>query len=360
MKEAERPQLADEGGVADRIRGAKRRRQARAAGAFALFACIAAVAYCLMLGLGAVKLSPLEVIDVLTGGGSSRAIRVVWDLRLPVAVATVLIGAALGMAGSWTQTMARNPLASPDVLGVAGGAAVAVVAGTVVARPAFSEGFDLFWWRAGLALVGAAVVVLLLLLLGGFGTTNRVVLVGFALSLMCSAVVQYLIMRADLVRAADAQTWLAGSTGLVRAEALPPLVLGLLPFLAAGLWCGKDLAMLAHDDATASSLGVRVRRVRAVLLVAATGVVAVVVSVVGPIGFVALIAPQLGRLVAGQPTPTPWVSAAAGAALLTSCSVIAGLLPVNSPVGLVTSALGGVVLVVLVWRAARAEGKDMR
>ncbi|WP_336619927.1 iron chelate uptake ABC transporter family permease subunit, partial [Alloscardovia omnicolens] len=93
----------------------------------------------------------------------------VWDLRLPVAIATVLVGAALGLAGAWTQTMARNPLASPDILGVSGGAAVLVVAGTVVTRPAWSEGVPTFWWRAALALLGALVIVGLLVLLGGFG-----------------------------------------------------------------------------------------------------------------------------------------------------------------------------------------------
>jgi len=300
-----------------------------------------------------VKLSPVEVIEVLTGGGTQQAINVVWDLRLPVAIATVLVGAALGLAGAWTQTMARNPLASPDILGVSGGAAVLVVAGTVVTRPAWSEGVPTFWWRAALALVGALVIVGLLVLLGGFGTSQRVVVIGLALSFLTQSLVQYLLLRADLTRATDAQTWLAGSTGFVRTEALLPMVLGLLPFVVLGLCVTRDVPLLSHDDATASTLGVDVTRVRAILLIAATGIVAVVVSFVGPIGFVALLAPQLAKLVAGTPTPHPLCSTFAGSALLAACAVVAGALPFTSPVGLVTAIIGGPALVLLVWLAAR-------
>ena len=277
----------------------------------------------------------------------------VWDLRLPVAIATVLVGAALGLAGAWTQTMARNPLASPDILGVSGGAAVLVVAGTVVTRPAWSEELPTFWWRAALALIGALVIVGLLVLLGGFGTSQRVVVIGLALSFLTQSLVQYLLLRADLTRATDAQTWLAGSTGFVRTEALLPMVLGLLPFVVLGLCVTRDVPLLSHDDATASTLGVDVTRVRAILLIAATGIVAVVVSFVGPIGFVALLAPQLAKLVAGTPTPHPLCSTFAGSALLAACAVVAGALPFTSPVGLVTAIIGGPALVLLVWLAAR-------
>lgn len=331
----------------------KRSRKRRILAATSGFALIAAFCYCLILGQGAVKLSPVEVIEVLTGGGTQQAINVVWDLRLPVAIATVLVGAALGLAGAWTQTMARNPLASPDILGVSGGAAVLVVAGTVVARPAWSEELPTFWWRAALALVGALVIVGLLVLLGGFGTSQRVVVIGLALSFLTQSLVQYLLLRADLTRATDAQTWLAGSTGFVRTEALLPMALGLLPFVVLGLCVTRDVPLLYHDDATASTLGVDVTRVRAILLIAATGIVAVVVSFVGPIGFVALLAPQLAKLVAGTPTPHPLCSTFAGAALLAACAVVAGALPFTSPVGLVTAIIGGPALVLLVWLAAR-------
>ena len=210
-----------------------------------------------------------------------------------------------------------------------------------------------FWWRAALALLGALVIVGLLVLLGGFGTSQRVVVIGLALSFLTQSLVQYLLLRADLTRATDAQTWLAGSTGFVRTEALLPMALGLLPFVVLGLCVTRDVPLLSHDDATASTLGVNVTRVRAILLIAATGIVAVVVSFVGPIGFVALLAPQLAKLVAGTPTPHPLCSTFAGAALLAACAVVAGALPFTSPVGLVTAIIGGPALVLLVWLAAR-------
>ena len=122
------------------LQAQQRRRHARVLASTLAFILIALIAYLVLLGQGSVELSPRQVIDVLTGGGSESHIRVVWDLRLPVAIATVIVGTALGLAGSWTQTMARNPLASPDILGVTGGASVLVVLGTVHSRPSFAEG----------------------------------------------------------------------------------------------------------------------------------------------------------------------------------------------------------------------------
>lgn len=335
------------------VEAAAPRRTARTIATTAGFAAVAAAAYVVLLGLGPVTIAPGDVVDVLFGGGDRREITVVWDLRMPVAIATLLVGASLGMAGAWTQTSSRNPIASPDILGISGGAAVAVVFGTLVARPAFADSLPSFWWRALLALIGAAIIVGLLFALGGLGTSRRVVLVGVALSLMCHALVSYMMVRADIGRAAEAQTWLAGSTGFVRGDALVPLLIASIPFLLLGLWEGRDLPLLAHDDDSARALGVDVGRVRTRLLIASTGLVAVTVSVVGPIGFVALVAPQLARIVARAPTSPPWAAAAAGAALMSVCAVIAGLVPASAPVGLITACVGGPALVALVIRTAR-------
>ncbi|WP_200171553.1 FecCD family ABC transporter permease [Tomitella cavernea] len=335
-----------------------RARRLRLIAVFLGLGVVTAVGYIMLLATGPVQLTPSQVLDALTGGDTDRTISIVWDLRLPVAIATVAVGAALGLAGAWTQTMSRNPIASPDVLGITGGASVAVVAGTVVARPAFSEDISTFWWRAAMALVGAAVIVGLLLLFGGFGSSRRVVVIGFALSLLCSSLVSYLLLRADLTRATEAQTWLAGSTGLVRAGALVPLSVGLLVFTALGAAVSRDLPLLAHDDATAAALGVRVPRVRMVLLVASTGLAAVTVAVVGPIGFVALVAPQLVRLLTGRPTPPPATSAVGGAAVITVCALAAEALPFTAPVGLITAVVGGPVLIALVLGSARRGGRS--
>lgn len=315
--------------------------------ATAAFVAITAVAYVLLLGTGPTQLSPLEVIEVLTGGGSRQAINIVWDLRLPVAIVTVIVGAALGLAGSWTITMTRNPLASPDFLGISGGASVIVVAGTAFIGPSLSLGFSGFWARAGLALVGSLTVLVLLMVLGGFGSSRRVVLIGFSLSLMFQSAVSYMLLRADINSASQAQLWIAGSTGMVRSDTVVPLVLGILPFLIIAGLVGHQVKYLAHDDDTGLTLGIDVNRVRTILLICATGLVAVTVAVVGPIVFVALVAPHLARIVARTPTPTQWCSAASGAAILSTCSVISGLLRVSVPVGLMTSIFGGTALVFL-------------
>lgn len=325
-----------------------RRRRARLTVVFVTLAAITAAGYLLLLASGPVPLSAGQVFSALTGGGDAGTISLVWDLRLPVAVTTVAVGAALGLAGSWTQTLSRNPIASPDILGVTGGASVAVVAGTVVARPEFSTELSTFWWRALLALAGAAVIVVLLLTLGGFGSSRRVVVIGVALGLLCHGIVSYLLLRADLSRAAEAQTWLAGSTGMVRSGALLPMVIGLVVFVLLGASVSRNLPILAHDDATAGALGVRVSWTRTALLVAATGLVAVTVAVVGPIEYVALVAPQVVRRLAGRPVPPPVTSAVGGAAVMTVCALAADAMPFTAPVGLVTAVIGGPVLVALV------------
>ena len=312
-----------------------------------VFAAITVVAYLLLLGTGPTKMSPLEVVEVLTGGGSRQAITIVWDLRLPVAIVTVIVGAVLGLAGSWTITMTRNPLASPDFLGISGGASVMVVAGTAFIGPSLTLGFSGFWARAGLALLGSLAVLVLLMVLGGFGSSRRVVLIGFSLSLMFQSAVSFMLLRAEINSASEAQLWLAGSTGMVRNDVIAPLILGILPFLIVAAFFGHQVKYLAHDDDTGLTLGIDVNRVRTVLLVCATGLVAVTVAVVGPIVFVALVAPHLARIVARTPTPTQWCSAASGAATLSTCSVAAGLLPVSVPVGLMTSIFGGTALVFL-------------
>lgn len=291
-------------------------------------------AYVALLCLGAVSLSPLDVFAALTGGGSPQAVNVVWDLRLPVAIVTAVAGASLATAGAWSTTVARNPLASPDMLGISGGAAVAVVAFPVSS----------FWERALLALSGAVLFLLLLLVLSIRRSVQQLILIGVALALFSQAAVSYLLLRADLMRATEAQVWLAGSTSFARWPVVLPLVLGVLPFVVLGLSQHRSLPILAHDDATAISLGVPVSRVRLLLVIAATGIVAVVVSVVGPLAFVALVAPQLSRMMGGGVL----LSAIWGATLMLVCAVAAVLLPVTAPVGLLTSAIGGVMLVYLV------------
>lgn len=354
--------LAGPGGTAGTaaaksIWNVRRSRWIREALATGCFLLIALAAYAIQLGQGPVHLSPVEVLDVLTGGGDSRAIMVVWDLRLPVALATLVVGAALGACGAWTQTMARNPMASPDVLGVSGGAAVAVVWGTIVLRrPEFASDIPAFWWRAALAILGATAVVLFLALVAGVTSSQRVVLVGLALSLLAGSLVYGAVAKVDARRAAEAQTWLAGSVDFVRLDGLVVMVLAIAPFVALGVAAHRDLALLAHDDTTAIALGARPARTRGLLLIAATGTVAIVVSLVGPIGFVALVAPQIARLVTRAPLPSALSGAAAGAALLASCAVISGALPISAPVGVVTAICGGPVLVWLVMRGAASTG----
>ncbi|MCK7638369.1 FecCD family ABC transporter permease [Corynebacterium pygosceleis] len=323
-------------------------------------AVVAFIGYALLLATGPVSFTVPELIEVLTGGGTRTQITVVWELRLPIAVATVTTGALLGTAGAWTQTAVRNPLASPDVMGISGGAAVAVVAGTIFLPVQNHASMSVFWWRFILAALGALTVIVLLWVLSGSANGTRLVLTGVGISLFSHQAVRFMLSRTDLRETADAQTWLAGSTGLVREPALTPLFLGALPFLLIGMYFSRDLPILIHGDVTATVLGVDAAVVRSMMIIAATGLAAVCVSVTGPIGFVALVAPQLARILAGAPTPPPYASASVGAAMMTLCAVSVNLLPAPVPVGTLTSALGGVALTMLVVRMGRTQSHDPR
>ncbi|MDU0479356.1 iron ABC transporter permease [Staphylococcus chromogenes] len=306
-----------------------------------LMLLLAAGGYLAALSVGALFVGPADVIAVLNGGGPASMVNIIWELRLPVAIVTAVAGAALAIAGAWTQTLARNPLASPDLLGISGGASLAVVAATALTD------VNNAWLRSGYALAGAVAMLALLLVLGRKEPIDRLIVIGVALALFAQGAVSFLLLRADILRATEAQVWLAGSTAFARWEVVAPLLIGLVPFVLLGLSQHRDMRILAHDDVTALALGVRVSRTRLLFVVAATGIVAVIVSIVGPITFVALVAPQLARLIGNTPTPPVLLSALTGAALLLWCATIAAALPVTVPVGLLTSALGGVMLVYL-------------
>ncbi|MCP3784856.1 iron chelate uptake ABC transporter family permease subunit [Micromonospora sp. A3M-1-15] len=292
----------------------------------------------LAVGAGDYPIAPADVLRVLAGGGSPAERFIVTELRLPRLVTALAVGAALGLAGAVFQSLTRNPLGSPDVLGVTSGAAtgalVVVVAGGGSAA------------LAGAAAAGGLATGLLLYALAGRHGVggHRLVLVGIGVTAILTGVNGWLLTRAPLMDAARAALWLTGSLdGRGWANALP--VLGALAVLlpAVLLTRAPALRLLEMGDDSAAALGVPVRRVRGAALGAAVLLVSVAAAAAGPVSFLALTAPHLARRLTRAPGPNLLPSAVVGAALLLAADQLAqhAVAGRQLPVGVVTGVLGG-------------------
>jgi iron complex transport system permease protein len=317
----------------------------------ALLAAVAAGAGIVLIGSGDYAMTPGEVVSTLFGHGTFQQQFIVTDLRLPRVLVGLLVGAALGVGGAVFQTISRNPLGSPDVLGFGQGATVGAL--TVIVL--FQGGATAV---AGGAVVGGlltgAAVYLLAWKRGVHG--YRLVLVGIGTAAMLTAASQYLITKADLVDATRAVVWMTGSLdGRDWAQVWPLLaVCGLLIPLVLGH--GRALRMMEMGDDAAYALGVRVERTRLVLMGCAVLLVAVATAAAGPITFVSLSAPQLARRLTRSPGPNLAPAAFMGAALLLVADWIAmdAFGDRQLPVGVVTGVLGGCYLLWLLVTERRA------
>ncbi|WP_282697385.1 iron chelate uptake ABC transporter family permease subunit [Streptomyces sp. CC208A] len=302
----------------------------------------------LTLGVGTVlvctgdfPIAPGEVLDTLLGRGTVVQEFAVLELRLPRVLVAILVGAALALGGAVFQSISRNPLGSPDVIGFGQGATVGAL--TVIVLFQGSAVATALGAVAGGIVTGAA-IYLLAWKRGVHG--YRLVLVGIGAAAMLTSVIHYLITKADLMDATRATVWMTGSLEgrdwtqfwplLAVCCVLVPLILG----------HGRALRMLEMGDDAAYALGVKVERTRVVLMASAVLLVAVATSAAGPIVFVSLSAPQLARRLTRAPGPNLAVSAVMGSALLLSADWIAthAFGDRRLPVGVVTGILGGCYL----------------
>ena len=278
---------------------AHRRRLSRRAALLAVGAVVALVlAVVLSVGLGTLRLDPLEAVRAVVSPADSRASAVVWSIRLPRLAVAVLVGGALAGVGVVMQAVFRNPLADPGVTGVSSGAAVGAVAGITLGL-----GGTLQWGIPIAAFAGSLVVALLLqaVLHANRGASSyTLILVGVSINAFAGAVISILVANAqDDALARGAVFWLAGDlelrTWTHAAIAVVPVVVGLLVLLTRAR--ALD-ALLLGDDVAATS-GYDVHRARLVLLLVASLVTGAAVAVSGVISFVGLVVPHAVRLVVG-------------------------------------------------------------
>ncbi|MFF8457513.1 Fe(3+)-hydroxamate ABC transporter permease FhuB [Streptomyces albidoflavus] len=291
-----------------------------------------------------------RTFQAVLGQGDRFDVLLVQKFRLGRITAGLVAGAALGLAGCLTQTLARNRLATPELLGVNDGATAAVLFSvTVSATGTFGA-----WWAGPL---GALVAVLLVTAVsGGLGQRGyRVLVVGLAMSALASAVTQVIISRRSLNSASSLYVWTSGSlNGRSYSVALPVLA-GLCVLVPLALVAARHLAVLRFDDSTASSLGAGPGPVRVLCMLLAVALAGLAVGICGPVGFVALASPVIASRVAG-PLRVPLIgSMLTGAVLVVVADTLGRIVfpGTELPVGVVTTVLGGPFLLwVLLGRSA--------
>ncbi|EDY58383.2 MULTISPECIES: iron ABC transporter permease [Streptomyces] len=314
-----------------------------ALGLLVLLLAVMAVSTC----LGQTYVSPAEVWRTLRTGAGPYDL-VVNELRVPRIVLGALVGAALGAAGALVQTVTRNPLASPDVIGVGHGAAATTVIALATGAVSSPGAMPLFSVAGGL---GAAALVYVLAWRRGM-QAGRFVLVGVGIGVALSAVVQLYLADSELEAAEQVKLWLAGSLNGRGWEQAGPLGVVLLSALPALVWAARAARPLGLDADTAAALGVRVDRVRLGLTVLGVVLAATATGAAGPIGFVALTSPQLARRLTRTPQLPLLCSALTGALVLVAADLVARTLlpPLEIPVGALTSLVGGPYLLWLLGR----------
>lgn len=315
---------------------------------------LALIAFVAQILVGAADLTVGDVVSTLLGGGTRQQRTVVLDWRMPRALGGLLVGFALGVAGALTQTFARNPLATPDIIGVTSGASTGAVAAIVLGGGTYAVDHALL--QVGVpaaALVGglaAAAIVYGLSWRSGIDS-YRLILVGIGVAAVLTAVTSYLTVIAKISNASQAAGWLVGSLNSTTWDQVIPLTVGVVVITPLALLLTAGLRTSQLGDDTARGLGQRLELHRLLTIVLAVGLSVVAVVAAGPVGFVAFVVPQLALRITRAERP-PLLLAGLLGAVLTQGSDLLGrvLFSWEAPVGLVTTVVGAPYLIHLLLR----------
>lgn len=327
----------------------RRRRRSRAVRVSIVLAVLVVAVSAVSLTFGAAAVAPVDVLAALVGRADRLTSFVILDLRLPRLFAAVLVGACLGISGGLFQSVARNPLASPDIIGIT----TAASATGAVALVWFGvTGLAL----SGVVLAGTLVAAVLIYVLAWRNGVSgyRFVLVGIGFAAICAGLVSYVLTRADLRDVQQALVWITGSLNSIDDVSLAVLAVSAVVLVPAALLVGRPLAALGLGDDAAAGIGVRPERTRILSIAVGVGLAAVAVSVAGPIAFVALLAAPVARRLVGRGSLALVPAALVGALVLVVSDVVAqfAVPGVVFPVGVVTGIVGAPYLL---WQLTRTN-----
>ncbi|MGI5466716.1 FecCD family ABC transporter permease [Streptomyces sp. CA-132043] len=328
------------------------RRAARRRLVLLVMAALVVAAFVASLMFGQTYYPLDDVVRVVFGEQVPGASFTVGRLRLPRAVLAVLAGFSFGLAGVTFQTMLRNPLASPDVIGISSGASAAAA----IAIVTFSLGGTAVSVLAILAGLGVALLVYALAFRDGVVGT-RLILIGIGISAMLDSVISYVLSQAAEWDLQEAMRWLTGSLNSTTWDQVGPAAVALAVLAPVLLSQARNLSALQLGDDTAAALGVRVERTRIIVIVAAVGLIAFATAASGPIAFVAFLSGPIAARIAG-PGGSLLVPAGLVGSLLVLAADFTGQYAFGTryPVGVVTGVLGAPYLIHLIIRSNRAGG----
>ncbi|PLR79306.1 iron ABC transporter permease [Bacillus sp. V3-13] len=324
---------------------------------FIVFALLLAAAsvFIASTGLGEMKINPLKVLQVFFGGGSEMDRLVIHSFRLPRIITAFMAGMGLAVAGAILQGMIRNPLASPDIMGISGGAAVAVVGFLAV----FSDENHVLTvsvkWLPAAAFIGAAIVAFLVYFLAWKNGVSpiRLVLVGIGLMTLTKALTTLMMVLGPIYQTSQANIWITGTVYGSTWENAGVLV----------PWCGiliviafiyaRHVNIQELGDEVATGLGGRVQKQRFTLLMLSTGLVGGSVAFAGAIGFVGLMAPHMARRLVGASFGALIPAAALIGGILVMLADLAGrtlFSPLEVPAGVFTAGIGAPYFIYLLYK----------
>lgn len=272
-------------------------------------------------------------------GENATVDRIVWRLRIPRIITAIFVGGALGIAGAVFQSLSRNPLGSPDILGFTTGAATGAILQIILinAGP----------WQTILAAIACGLITSLIIFLLAYRrhqpiSITRLVLIGIGIGATLSGINNILLVMGDLDKAASAQLWLSGSLNtrtLQHALLIALVFVVVTPIIFSQ---SNKLSLIELGDDLAKQLGIRLQRTRLIAIIAAIILTASATAVAGPIAFVALAAPQLAKRIIRSPNLVLLASALMGAVLVAGADLLTLRFPLNFnlPIGLVTGLLG--------------------
>ncbi|WP_044338194.1 FecCD family ABC transporter permease [Rossellomorea aquimaris] len=306
-------------------------------------------------GIGDLKIAPWKVVSVFFGGGTSLEQLVVTSFRLPRIIIALLAGMALAVAGGILQGMIRNPLASPDIIGITGGAGAAVVAFLTVFSNDDNTLMISIKWLPVAAFIGAAVIAFLVYFLAWRKGVSpvRLVLIGIGISALTQALTTLLMILGPIYRASQANIWITGTVNGSDWQDVWILLPWSLVFILLSFFITRQLNIQELGEEIATSVGGNVQRQRFLLLLMSTALVGGAVAFAGGIGFVGLMAPHMARRMVGSSFGALLPTAAFIGGILVMVADLIGrtlFLPLEVPAGVFTAAIGAPYFIYLLFK----------
>lgn len=322
---------------------------------FGALVLVVFIIFVISTGTGEMKISPLTVVKVFFGGGPEMETLIIKSFRLPRIIVALMVGVSLAVAGGILQGMIRNPLASPDVLGITGGASVAVVAFLAIFSDKSNALTVSIAWLPFVAFLGAGIVAFLVYFLAWKNGVSpiRLVLIGIGISTLMQALTTLMMIMGPIYQASQANIWITGTVYGSSWKNVVTLVPWTVIFLIIALVAARTINIQELGDEVATGLGGKVQKQRFTLLMISTALIGSSVAFAGGIGFVGLMAPHMARRLVGS----------SFGALLPAAALIGGILvmvadligrtlfsPLEIPAGVFTAGIGAPYFIYLLFK----------